>query len=114
MEDAFPFAPFIEGLPEVDTPVEGLKGRLMAGPRGQVAFFRAERDLEVPEHAHRAQWGIVVSGRLEFTVEGGEPRVYGPGETYRVAEGQRHRARLAAGTCIVDVFEEQRFRERGA
>jgi quercetin dioxygenase-like cupin family protein len=107
-----PFPEWIEALPEVDTPFAGLDGRMISGPRGQAVFFRADGEIEVPPHVHGAQWGIVVSGRLHLTV-GGEAGSYGPGETYSIGAGETHSARLEAGTCVVDVFEDpDRYKEK--
>ena len=40
-----PFSLWIErDLPAVDTPFEGLEGRLLSSPHGQAVFFRAARD----------------------------------------------------------------------
>jgi quercetin dioxygenase-like cupin family protein len=100
-----PYAAWIQNLPEVDTPFAGLDGRLMSSPHGQAVFFRAEKDLEVPPHSHGAQWGIVVSGRLHLTVEG-NANVYEPGETYDIPAGAEHSARLEAGGCVIDVFQD--------
>ena len=99
------FPGWMESLPEVDAPFTGLEGRLISGSRGQVVFFRAEEDFEVPPHSHGAQWGIVVSGRLELTVSE-ETGVYGPGDTYSIGGGEEHSARLEAGSCVIDVFQD--------
>lgn len=100
-----PLPDWIADLPEVDTPVEGLEGRLMSCPHGQTVFFRATHDLEVPVHSHGPQWGIVVAGQLEFSI-GGVERAYGPGDTYSISDGEPHGARIKAGLCVVEVFQE--------
>ncbi|BBL80672.1 hypothetical protein Rxycam_01878 [Rubrobacter xylanophilus DSM 9941] len=100
-----PFPRWILDLPGVETPFSGLEGRLLASPDGQAVFFRAERDVEVPPHSHGAQWGIVVTGRLELTV-GGETSVYGPGDTYEIPAGAEHSARLPAGCSVIDFFQD--------
>ena len=51
-----PFPSWSEDLPEVDTPLTGLEGRVISGPDGQAVFFRAAEDFEVPPHSHGAQW----------------------------------------------------------
>ena len=107
-----PFPGWIGDLPQVDTPFEGLEGRLLSGDHGQTVFFRATRDLEVPPHSHGAQYGVVVAGRVELVV-GGEVRTLGPGETYEIAAGEEHAARVEAGTALVEVFQEpDRYRAR--
>ena len=100
-----PYADWIQGLPQVDTPFEGLEGRMIAGPHGQTVFFRAEEEFEVPAHSHGAQWGIVVAGTLHLSVDG-QANTYGPGETYDIPAGAEHSARLEAGTSVIDVFQD--------
>ena len=100
-----PFPNWIEDLPEVDTSFTGLSGRLLSSPHGQAVFFRAAEEVEVPPHTHGAQWGIVVSGRLHLTVDG-RAGTYEPGETYDIPAGAEHSARLEAGTCVIDVFQD--------
>ena len=100
-----PFPDWMDDLPEVDTPFAGLKGQLLSSPHGQAVFFRAEEEFEVPPHAHGAQWGIVVTGRLHLSVDG-EAGTYEPGETYDIPAGAEHTALLEAGTCVIDVFQD--------
>src|ERR671917_770090 len=100
-----PFPDWMNDLPEPDTTFAGLEGRLLSSPHGQAVFFRATEEFEVPPHAHGAQWGIVVTGRLHLTVDG-EAGTYEPGDTYDIPAGAEHSARLEAGTCIIDVFQE--------
>ncbi len=108
-----PFPAWIGDLPEVDTPFEGLEGRLLSGPHGQTVFFLATRDLDVTPHSHGAQYGVVVNGRVELRV-GGENRVLGPGDAYEIAAGEEHAARVEAGTALVEVFQEpDRYRAKG-
>jgi quercetin dioxygenase-like cupin family protein len=92
-------------LPQADTSFDGMEGRMISGPDGQVIFFRAAERVEVPPHAHGAQWGVVVTGRLHLIVDG-EPATYDPGETYDILGGAEHSAILEAGTCVIDVFED--------
>ena len=100
-----PFPDWMQAFPKPETPFPDLEGRLLASPHGQAVFFRAEKDFEVPSHAHGAQWGIVVSGELELTVEG-ETKTYAPGETYSIEAGETHSARLGAGASVIDVFQD--------
>jgi quercetin dioxygenase-like cupin family protein len=100
-----PFPAWIGELPEVDTPFDGLEGRLLSAPHGQTVFFLATRDLDVAPHSHGAQYGVVVAGRVELRV-GGNVRILGPGDTYEIATGEEHAARVEAGTALVEVFQE--------
>lgn len=100
-----PYSDWILALPRVDTPFEGLEGRMIAGPHGQTVFFRAEEDFEVPSHSHGGQWGVVVTGTLHLTVDG-EENVYKPGDSYNIPAGAEHSARLEAGSSFIDVFQD--------
>src|SRR5918997_1842516 len=101
-----PLPDWIKSLPEADTSFAGLRGPMLSGPHGQAVFFGAEEEeVEVPPHAHGAQWGIVVTGRLHLTVDG-EPGTYEPGDTYDIPSGAEHSARLEAGTLVIDVFRD--------
>jgi quercetin dioxygenase-like cupin family protein len=100
-----PYASWIQNLPQVDTPFEGLEGRMISGPDGQAVFFQAAERVEVPPHAHGAQWGTVVTGLLHLTIDD-EPASYEKGETYDIPAGAAHSAILEAGTCVIDVFED--------
>ena len=77
---------------------------LDGGPR-QVVFFAFPADLEVPEHSHGAQWGVVVAGHITITIAG-DTRRYGPGDSYFIPAGAPHSARVEAGCRVIDVFEE--------
>ncbi|HEX2864844.1 MAG TPA: cupin domain-containing protein [Deinococcales bacterium] len=100
-----PYAPFMLGLPEVEVPVDGLIGHLVGGNGVQVVFFRAEKAVDLPEHAHCAQWGTVVTGRLTARMDG-LVQSYSPGDRYFIRAGQPHAVRFEAGTCVIDVFDD--------
>ncbi|MDL1971432.1 MAG: hypothetical protein LWW94_10825 [Candidatus Desulfofervidaceae bacterium] len=67
MENKRPFPPFIIDLPEIDISLKGVEGRLFQGLDKQLVFFTLDAGTEVPPHKHRAQWGIVIEGKLVFT-----------------------------------------------
>ena len=100
-----PYALWIQDLPQVDTPFEGLEGRMISGPDGQAVFFRAAERFEVPPHAHGAQWGIVVTGTLHLTIDGQEA-TFEPGQTYDIPDGAEHSAILESETSVIDVFQD--------
>ena len=77
---------------------------LTGGPR-QVVFFDFPEDLEVPPHAHGAQWGVVMAGHLTLTIDGQTHR-YGPGDSYHIPADAVHSARVEAGCRLIDVFAE--------
>ena len=78
-------------LPMVDSPLASLRGWMLQNDRALAMFYEIPDGVEVPEHAHGAQWGVVLEGTVEFTI-GGETRTYGPGETYYVPDVGRRTA----------------------
>ena len=108
-----PFPGWIQALPEVETPLTGMHGHLLASSQGQTVFFYAEGPVQVPAHHHGAQWGIVVAGELTLTIAG-TTRRYRPGDSYHIASGEEHAASLLPETAIVDVFAAAgRYQPRG-
>ena len=68
-----------------------------------------EPDSVVPEHSHpHEQMGIMISGRLEFTV-GSVTRVLEPGDQWKIPSGVVHRVRALDGRAVaLDVFHPVR------
>jgi glyoxylate utilization-related uncharacterized protein len=65
-----------------------------------------EQDIEVPEHSHEAQWGAVLAGEIELTIEGGT-NVFKKGDTYFLPAKTRHSARIKAGYKDVAFFNQK-------
>ena len=64
------FPEIIKALPEADIPVDGVSAYISRGDLHQILFMEFENDIEIPEHSHGAQWGIVVTGEIELTIDG--------------------------------------------
>ncbi len=95
----------IESLPDVDVPVEGVRGKLLQSAERQVVFFEIEPIGSIPLHTHGAQWGIVVEGEMDLTI-GDETRTYGAGDSYYIPAGVEHGATFKTHFKAIDVFEE--------
>ena len=97
----------IDLMPAIDVPFpeDVVSTYAIRSDAGLVAFFRFHKDMHLPPHAHGAQWGTVIAGEIVFTI-GGATRTYGPGDSYDIAAGVEHSARIRAGTLAVDVFAE--------
>jgi quercetin dioxygenase-like cupin family protein len=80
-----------------------------AGDAMMLSLVNFEPGSEVTEHAHpHEQMGLMVSGRLEFTV-GGLTRVLGPGDRWKIPGGVRHSVRALDGPAVaLDVFHPVR------
>jgi quercetin dioxygenase-like cupin family protein len=69
----------------------GVEIRTTAGQGMMLSVVTFEPGSIVPEHAHpHEQMGIMISGRLEFTV-GGQTQILGPGDIWRIPGGVPHR-----------------------
>jgi len=110
-----PLSRFMDAFPSLDLPLPDSKveTRAMRTEQGLAVFFRVREDTELPPHSHGAQWGTVIEGQLELTIDG-ETTTYGPGDTYDIPPGVVHAVRVPAGSLIFDVFEEpDRYPLRG-
>ncbi len=69
----------IRNLPEADIPIDGIKAYLSQSDSHQIIFMEFEKDVDLPEHSHAAQIGIVLEGKIEMTING-EKTVYNKGD----------------------------------
>lgn len=109
------FPGFIMNFPAIDVPFpeDVVLTRAIRSDAGLVVFFTFLKDMALPLHSHKAQWGTVLAGEIEFTI-GGKTRIYGPGDSYTIPSGVEHGAIIKAGTKVIDVFEEpDRYPIRG-
>ena len=83
--------------------------RTTAGDGLMLSVVTFEPGSVVPDHAHpHEQMGIMISGRLEFTI-GGRTRVLGPGDQWSIPGGVRHSVRaLDIPAVALDVFHPVR------
>jgi quercetin dioxygenase-like cupin family protein len=110
-----PYADFMQSFPALDLPLPDDVVRTMAvrSDAGLVVFFEFLQDVDLPAHAHQGQWGTVIEGAVELTIDG-VARTYHPGESYAIPAGVMHAVRVPAGSRVVDVFEEpDRYPLRG-
>lgn len=104
MPDLFPKE--IMNLPEADIPLQGLTAYLSQGENHQILFMQFTEDAELPEHSHECQWGIVLEGKIELTING-ETRSYEKNERYYIPKGVKHSAKVYAGYADVTFFDER-------
>jgi quercetin dioxygenase-like cupin family protein len=97
----------ITRLPEADLPypAAAVKTSVLQSAHGQLVFFQIFKDVEIPAHSHKGQWGTVLEGQVELTI-GGKTQTYGPGNSYYIPPGVVHSARAPAGAKVIDFFEE--------
>lgn len=102
---ASPYPPIIADLPEADIPMAGVRGWLLQGASRQAVFFELPPGSVVPEHAHGAQWGVVIQGEIDLTIAGVR-RTYRKGDTYEIPAGALHSALCPGGALILDLFSD--------
>ena len=91
------FADIIKKVPSRDYGIDGLEVHVDHTSTGTVYFVSAAKEVAFPEHAHAAQWTIVVSGSCTFTANG-ESKIY--------SAGLRHQITLHAGYSEVDYVDD--------
>jgi mannose-6-phosphate isomerase-like protein (cupin superfamily) len=94
----------IRNLPEIDIPIDGVRGWLLSGNERQIVFFDIEPVGAIPPHSHCDQWGIVLSGEMELTI-GEKTQTYRKGDWYFIPEGVVHSASFPTGVNVVDIFD---------
>lgn len=87
------FPAFVLNLPEADLPFEGLKGWLLQSDSGQILFNESAVELSVPEHSHGDQWGVVLGGQIDQTIDD-HTRTHRCGEIYFIPGEVLHKARI--------------------
>jgi quercetin dioxygenase-like cupin family protein len=95
----------IRDLPQADIPLEGVTAYLSQSGSHQIVFMEFEQDVDLPEHAHAAQVGIVLEGTIELTV-GGKKSTYTKGDRYFIPDGVPHSGKIHAGYADITFFNE--------
>ncbi len=95
----------IANLPRADIPLRGVEAFLSQGRDHQVIFMEFAKDVDLPEHSHASQWGVVLEGRIELLI-GGKRLDCVKGDRYFIPAGIRHSARIHAGYADITFFDE--------
>ena len=104
MSEIFPEP--IWNLPEVDIPLKGVKAYLSQSENHQIIFMEFSEDVEVPEHSHESQWGIVLEGKLDLSIDGVK-KTYTRGDRYFIPKGIKHSAKIYAGYVDITFFNQK-------
>lgn len=93
-------------LPKADISLPGISAYLLQGANQQVVFMEFSEEIDLPEHAHAGQWGVVVSGKIDLLI--GEVRqTFGKGDCYYIPEGVKHSGKIYAGYADITYFDQK-------
>jgi quercetin dioxygenase-like cupin family protein len=102
----------VTDLPEADVPINGIKAYLSQGHNHQIVFMEFSKDVDVPEHFHESQWGIVLEGKIDLTIAGIK-KEYAKGDRFFIARNIKHSARIYAGYASMEFFNQaDRYKEK--
>ncbi len=94
-------------LPKAELPIANAKGWILQAEASQLVFFEFESGTKLPEHNHAyPQWGIVIAGKMELTVDG-KLLTCEKGDEYLIPAGAKHFVRFLAKTRVMDYFSEK-------
>lgn len=96
----------IQKLPLADIPLQGLTAYLSQGVGHQIIFMEFKEDVDLPEHAHAGQVGIVLEGRIDLVI-GGQPHTFTKGDRYHIPAGTLHSGRIHAGYADITFFDQE-------
>ena len=87
----------------------GVTAKIASGEKMMLSLVTLAPDAVVPTHSHpHEQMGMLVSGTMEFTIEG-EARVLSGSEMYFVPGGVPHAAKAGPGGAVaLDAFSPPR------
>ena len=103
MSELFPDP--IKNLPEADVPLSGVNAYLSQSDTYQIIFMEFEKDVDLPEHVHAAQIGIVLEGRIDLVIDG-QKKTFTRGDRYYIPEQVLHSGKIYAGYADITFFDQ--------
>ncbi len=95
----------IKNLPQADIPLEGVTAYLSQSDTHQILFMAFEKDVDLPEHDHADQVGIVLEGKIDLVIDGKQHR-FTKGDRYHIQAGVKHSGKIYAGYSDITFFNE--------
>ena len=95
----------IRNLPKADIPLDGLTAYISQSDTHQILFMEFEKDVDLPEHSHADQIGVVLEGKIEMVIDGKKHR-FTKGDRYHIPKGVRHSGKIFAGYADITFFNE--------
>ena len=105
MKKKFSYPPMIENLPDIDITLPGVRGKLFQGPGLQAVFFEVPDTGSIPPHHHEAQWGVILEGEADLTIDG-VTKGYQQGDSYYIPAGVVHSIEVRSPMKALEFFNE--------
>ena len=103
----------IRDLPIADIPISGIEAYLSQGEDHQIIFMQFSEDVDLAEHSHESQWGIVLEGRIELVIDGMKQE-YKKGDRYFIPKDVKHSGKIYAGYADMTFFNQKdRYKVKG-
>ena len=89
--------------------IDGVQlGTMVHGEKTLMGHFKLAKGSVIPPHDHpHEQIGLLLSGRMVFTIDGVEHEV-APGDSWCIGSGVPHGARAVENSVAVEVFSPVR------
>ncbi len=96
----------ILNLPKADIPIDGLIAYISQGLNHQIIFMEFRKNVEIPEHTHKAQWGVILKGKIDLNING-FTKTYKEGDKYFIPNYVKHSAKIYAGYADITYFDQK-------
>ena len=96
----------ILNLPQADIPIKGVNAYLSQSDDHQILFMEFSEDVDLPEHSHASQMGIVLEGKMDLIIDGVK-NTYQKGDRMFIPDGVKHSAKIYAGYADITFFNQK-------
>jgi len=96
----------ISKLPKADMPFIKYEAYISQGENHQIIFMQFGEDIDLPEHSHESQWGIVLEGTIELIINDVK-KVYTKGDRYFIEKDVKHSGKIFAGYADITFFNQK-------
>jgi len=96
----------ISSLPEAEMPFSNYQAYLSQGEEHQIIFMKFNEDVDLPEQSYESQWGIVLEGKIELTINGVK-NIYTIGDRYFIEKDVKHSGKIFADYADITFFSQK-------
>lgn len=96
----------ILNLPQADILIKGVSAYLSQGDNHQIIFMVFTEDVDLPEHSHASQVGVVLEGKIDLIIDGVK-NTYQKGDRFFIPDGVIHSGKIYAGYADITFFEQK-------